>query len=67
MPLSLTPETKNTLTLTSETKTEGSRTWDGEGTETLDDSAPKTWDNPGALALIAETKTTISLTNETKL
>jgi hypothetical protein len=62
MSLSLTPENKNTVTLTAEAK-DTSTTWD-QATYTWD-QADGTWDQPGFVT-IKEGKNLISLTYENK-
>ncbi len=61
MSISLTPENKNTITLTGEAKY--SPTWNDVTADWND--AVGTWDNPG-LILTPESKNTITLTGETK-
>lgn len=62
--LTITPENKNTITMTNEAKYSGnSITWD-QATFTWDE-AQGTWDNP-ALPMHLESKNTVTLTNETK-
>ena len=61
--LTVTPETKNTLTLTNEDKAGDTVTWD-EATMTWDE-ANFTWENVG-LAINKESKNTLTITNENK-
>lgn len=61
MAITLTPESKNIITLTGEAKF--SPTWD-DATNTWND-AVGTWDNPGVV-LAPDVKNTITLTAETK-
>ena len=63
MSLTLTPENKNTLSLTNQNKDYG-MTWD-EATFTWDEGAG-TWDVPG-LNMTKEVKNTLTLTPENKL
>ena len=64
MSLSLTTESKNSLSLTGEEKGKDI-TWD-EATFTFDDAGGQTWDSNGYLILASESKNSLSLTNETK-
>ena len=62
MSISLTNESKNSLSISNENKFAGT-TWD-EATYSWDEAAG-TWDLPG-LGISNETKNTLSITNETK-
>ena len=63
MPLTITPETKNSLSITNESKSGNDLTWD-EATFTWD-NADGTWDNPGSV-ITKENKNSLTITNETK-
>lgn len=63
MSLTLTPETKNTLSLTNQNKDFGI-TWD-EATFTWDEGVGS-WDVPNRINMVKESKNTLTLTNETK-
>lgn len=65
MPLSLTTEPKNTLTLTSEAKQSSDPTFQQTDPETFADEGDNTFENHG-LNLVKEAKNTISLTGEAK-
>jgi hypothetical protein len=64
MALSLTNETKNSLSLTKESK-DDTMTWDSSDPLTWDDD-PGSWDAPH-IPLIKETKNSLSLTKEAKV
>ena len=62
MAIEITPESKNSLSITNESKYAGT-TWD-EATYSWDDAAG-TWDVPG-LVITKESKNSFSISNETK-
>ena len=62
MAIEITPESKNSLSITNESKSAGT-TWD-EATYTWDE-AVGTWDVPGVV-IARESKNSLSITNETK-
>lgn len=64
MSTAITNESKNTVTLTLETKP--NLTWDSSAPMTWDSSAPGTWNVPGTPTSL-EAKNTVALTNEAKL
>ena len=64
MAITITPENKNSLTITNESKKPTDTTWD-EATFTWDDADNATWDLP-KLHITKESKNSISITNESK-
>ena len=64
MTISISNESKNSLSVTNENKGVGQKTWD-EMTETWDEIAD-IWNFQGATEITNESKNTISLTNQTK-
>lgn len=64
MPLSISNDSKNTLSISNEDKTGAETTWD-EADFTWDEAGGATWDNPG-LPITKDTKNTLSISNESK-
>lgn len=62
MTLTITPDTKNSLSVTNDTPAEAGRTW--ASTETWDEAA-YTWDEPRTL-FTKDTKNGLSISNESK-
>ena len=63
MPLSITNETKNNVTISNEDKNDSAATWDDMAITW--DSASGTWDAPGT-PFTLPTKNSLTITNETK-
>jgi hypothetical protein len=60
--ITITPESKNSLAITNESKPSG-ETWDSDPLRTWDDGG--TWDVPG-LVIKKEAKNSLAITNESK-
>lgn len=64
MPLSTTNDSKNSVTLTNDSKTGDAITWD-EAIFTWDNSYPSTWDN-ARVPMTKDSKNNLSITNDSK-
>lgn len=64
MPITITPETKNNLSISNEGKVGTDPTWD-EAEFTWDEAGASTWDNV-SLVMTKEDKNSLSISNESK-